>query len=157
MKLQALETYKAVHRRFPENVECLKFLVGVYSSNSRQLYFVPQDLPQIQLSDAGDPQVKLCSDMGLKEAGEFALELKKAERAKEVDANTINTINTTIVILAKIAIIITIVIIAMTKHHYWNDRSRSKEQSAPDLAVGEAVAGWQTRQTNEKHLMIQFL
>ena len=32
MKLQALETYKAVHRRFPENVECLKFLVGVYSS-----------------------------------------------------------------------------------------------------------------------------
>ena len=31
-----------------------------------------------------DEQVKLCSDMGLKEAGEFALELKKAERAKEV-------------------------------------------------------------------------
>ena len=24
---QALETYKAVHRRFPDNVECLKFLV----------------------------------------------------------------------------------------------------------------------------------
>merc|ERR1719356_58224 len=51
---KALETYKAVHRKFPENVECLKFLV------------------------------KLSSDMGLKEAGEFALELKKAERAKEV-------------------------------------------------------------------------
>ena len=51
---KALDTYKAVHRRFPENVECLKFLV------------------------------KLCSDMGLKEAGEFALELKKAERAKDM-------------------------------------------------------------------------
>ena len=24
---KALETYKAVHRRFPDNVECLKFLV----------------------------------------------------------------------------------------------------------------------------------
>jgi intraflagellar transport protein 88 len=50
---RALDTYKAVHRRFPENVECLKFLV------------------------------KLCTDMGLREAGEFALELKKAERARE--------------------------------------------------------------------------
>jgi intraflagellar transport protein 88 len=29
-------------------------------------------------------QVKLCSDMGLKEAAEYAMELKKAERAKEV-------------------------------------------------------------------------
>ena len=38
-------------------------------------------------SNSGDPQVKLCSDMGLKEAGEFALELKKAERAKEVTAD----------------------------------------------------------------------
>ena len=93
--------------------------------------------------------------MGLKEAGEFALELKKAERAKEVTANH-QRHHDIIVIIAKIAIIITIVIIAMTKDHYWNDRSRSKEQSAPDLAVGEAVAGWQTRQTNEKHLMIQF-
>ena len=98
--------------------------------------------------------------MGLKEAGEFALELKKAERAKEVTANHQGHQHhhDIIVIIAKIAIIIiTIVIIAMTKDHYWNDRSRSKEQSAPDLAVGEAVAGWQTRQTNEKHLMIQFL
>ena len=88
----------------------------------------------------------MCSDMGLKEAGEFALELKKAERAKEVTA----IINNTIVIIAKIAIIITIVIIAMTKDHYWNDRSRSKEQSAPDLAVGEAVAGWQTKAPYDK-------
>ena len=28
--------------------------------------------------------MKLCSDMGLKEAAEYAQELKKAERAKEV-------------------------------------------------------------------------
>ena len=69
-------------------------------------------------------------------------------------SNAVNTTTTIIVIIAKIAIII--VIIAMTKHHYWKDRSRSKEQSARDLAAGEAVAGWQTRRTNEKHLIIQF-
>ena len=51
---KALETYKSVHRKFPENIECLKFLV------------------------------KLSSDMGLKEAGEYALNLKKAERSREV-------------------------------------------------------------------------
>ena len=50
---RALETYKTIHRRFPENVECLKFLV------------------------------KLSSDMGLKEAQSYALELKKAERARQ--------------------------------------------------------------------------
>ena len=47
---KALETYKTVHRKFPDNIECLKFLV------------------------------KLSSDMGLKEAGEYAMELKKAEK-----------------------------------------------------------------------------
>jgi intraflagellar transport protein 88 len=51
---RALETYKSVHRRFPENVECLKFLV------------------------------KLSSDMGLKEASDYALELKKAERSRDM-------------------------------------------------------------------------
>ena len=51
---RALETYKSIHRRFPENIECLKFLV------------------------------KISSDMGLKEAQDFALELKKAEKAKDV-------------------------------------------------------------------------
>ena len=67
-------------------------------------------------SNSGDPQVKLCSDMGLKEAGEFALELKKAERAKEVTADNQQRHqhhHDIIVIIAKIAtIIITIVIIA---------------------------------------------
>ncbi len=51
---KALETYKTIHRKFPENIECLKFLV------------------------------KICSDMGLKEAMDYAQELKKAERAKDL-------------------------------------------------------------------------
>ncbi|XP_071135194.1 intraflagellar transport protein 88 homolog [Mytilus galloprovincialis] len=51
---QALETYKHIHRKFPENVECLKFLV------------------------------RICSDLGLKEAQEYATKLKKAEKAKEL-------------------------------------------------------------------------
>ena len=51
---KALETYKIIHRKFPENIECLKFLV------------------------------KICSDMGLKEAMEYAQELKKAERARDM-------------------------------------------------------------------------
>ncbi|CAL4120134.1 unnamed protein product, partial [Meganyctiphanes norvegica] len=50
---QALNTYKIIHRRFPENIECLKLLF------------------------------RLSSDLGLKEASEYALELKKAERAQE--------------------------------------------------------------------------
>jgi len=57
---RALETYKSIHRRFPENVECLKFLV------------------------------KLSSDMGLKEASTYAQELKKAERAKQVIFKKVN-------------------------------------------------------------------
>ncbi|XP_048258387.1 intraflagellar transport protein 88 homolog isoform X3 [Haliotis rufescens] len=51
---QALETYKQIHRKFPDNVECLKFLV------------------------------RLCTDMGLKEAQDYATKLKKAEKAKEL-------------------------------------------------------------------------
>lgn len=51
---QALETYKFIHRKFPDNVECLKFLV------------------------------RICSDLGLKEAQEYATKLKKAEKAKEL-------------------------------------------------------------------------
>ena len=74
--LQALETYKAVHRRFPDNVECLKFLVRLLSLTRNHDY--------TKIYKIFNTQVKLCSDMGLKEAGEFALELKKAERAKEV-------------------------------------------------------------------------
>lgn len=51
---QALETYKYIHKRFPDNIECLKFLV------------------------------RLCSDLGLPDAQEYATKLKKAEKAKEL-------------------------------------------------------------------------
>lgn len=51
---KALETYQHIHKKFPDNVECLKFLV------------------------------RLCTDLGLKEAQEYANKLKKAEKAKEL-------------------------------------------------------------------------
>ncbi|XP_040004867.1 intraflagellar transport protein 88 homolog isoform X3 [Xiphias gladius] len=51
---KALETYKDIHRKFPENVECLRFLV------------------------------RLCTDMGLKEIQEYATKLKKVEKMKEI-------------------------------------------------------------------------
>ncbi|XP_069747454.1 intraflagellar transport protein 88 homolog isoform X2 [Narcine bancroftii] len=51
---KALETYKDIHRKFPENIECLRFLV------------------------------RLCTDMGLKEVQEFATKLKKVEKMKEL-------------------------------------------------------------------------
>ena len=50
---QALQCYKEIHSRFPDNVDCLKFLV------------------------------RLLSDMGLKEAQEYAVLLQKAEKARE--------------------------------------------------------------------------
>ncbi|XP_064098521.1 intraflagellar transport protein 88 homolog isoform X1 [Macrobrachium nipponense] len=50
---QALQTYKQINRRFPENVECLKLLI------------------------------RLSNDLGLKEAAEYAQELKKVERVHE--------------------------------------------------------------------------
>ncbi|XP_030642032.1 intraflagellar transport protein 88 homolog isoform X2 [Chanos chanos] len=51
---KALETYKETHRRFPENVECLRFLV------------------------------RLSTDMGLKDAQDYATKLKKVEKMKEI-------------------------------------------------------------------------
>ncbi|XP_041114744.1 intraflagellar transport protein 88 homolog isoform X3 [Polyodon spathula] len=51
---KALETYKDIHRKFPENVECLRFLV------------------------------RLCTDMRLKEVQEYATKLKKVEKMKEI-------------------------------------------------------------------------
>ncbi|KAG8000882.1 Intraflagellar transport protein 88-like protein [Nibea albiflora] len=51
---KALETYKDIHRKFPENIECLRFLV------------------------------RLCTDMGLKEVQEYATKLKKVEKMKEI-------------------------------------------------------------------------
>ncbi|XP_053564500.1 intraflagellar transport protein 88 homolog [Bombina bombina] len=51
---KALKTYKDIHRKFPDNVECLRFLV------------------------------RLCTDTGLKEVQEYATKLKKAEKMKEL-------------------------------------------------------------------------
>ena len=50
---QALQCYKQIHRRFPDSVDCLKFLV------------------------------RLCSDLGLKDVQEYSLKLKKAEKLRE--------------------------------------------------------------------------
>ncbi|KAM9604241.1 intraflagellar transport protein 88 homolog isoform 3-T3 [Trichechus inunguis] len=51
---KALDTYKDIHKKFPENVECLRFLV------------------------------RLCTDIGLKEVQEYATKLKRLEKMKEI-------------------------------------------------------------------------
>lgn len=58
---QALETYKTIHKRFPENVECLKFLV------------------------------RICTDLGLKDVQDYAQKLKKAEKAREMKQQRSNS------------------------------------------------------------------
>ncbi|KAK7108172.1 hypothetical protein V1264_015957 [Littorina saxatilis] len=58
---KALETYQHIHRKFPDNVECLKFLV------------------------------RLCTDLGLKDAQDYANKLKKAEKAKELREQRVNS------------------------------------------------------------------
>ncbi|MBN3306649.1 IFT88 protein, partial [Amia calva] len=50
---KALETYKDIHRKFPDNVKCLQFLV------------------------------RFCSALGLKEGQDYATQLKKVEKMKE--------------------------------------------------------------------------
>jgi len=57
----ALDTYKITHKRFPDNIDCLKFLI------------------------------RLCTDMGTKDSQEYTEKLKKAEkqaRLKEERANS---------------------------------------------------------------------
>ncbi|XP_056633007.1 intraflagellar transport protein 88 homolog [Diorhabda sublineata] len=51
---KALKLYQEIHRQFPENLECLRFLV------------------------------RLCGDLGMREAQEYLMELKKLEKSKEV-------------------------------------------------------------------------
>ncbi|XP_037082902.1 intraflagellar transport protein 88 homolog isoform X2 [Pollicipes pollicipes] len=51
---RALAKYKEIHIKFPDNIECLKFLV------------------------------RICTDLGLKEAADYAVELKRAEKYKEM-------------------------------------------------------------------------
>ena len=50
---QALQCYKQIHKRFPENLDCLRFMV------------------------------RLCNDLGLKEAQDYSLILRKAEKSME--------------------------------------------------------------------------
>ena len=49
----ALQCYKKIHSKFPENVDCLKFLI------------------------------KLCSDLGLQEVQMYSTKLRKAEKLME--------------------------------------------------------------------------
>ncbi|CAH1799275.1 unnamed protein product [Owenia fusiformis] len=58
---KALDTYKSINKRFPENIECLRFLV------------------------------RLSTDMGLKDANDFATKLKKAEKSKELREQRVNS------------------------------------------------------------------
>nr|KAF6373888.1 intraflagellar transport 88 [Pipistrellus kuhlii] len=58
---KALDTYKDIHRKFPENVECLRFLV------------------------------RLCTDIGLKEVQEYATKLKRLEKIKEIKEQRIKS------------------------------------------------------------------
>lgn len=51
---KALELYRTIHRRFPENIECMKFLV------------------------------RITSDLGMPEAREYMEKLEKAERVKQL-------------------------------------------------------------------------
>ncbi|KAK9881542.1 hypothetical protein WA026_016420 [Henosepilachna vigintioctopunctata] len=51
---KALTLYQEIHKQFPDNTECLRFLV------------------------------RLCSDLGMREAQDYIMELKKLEKSKEV-------------------------------------------------------------------------
>lgn len=57
----ALEHYKLIHRKFPDNIECLKFLV------------------------------RICTDLALPDAQDYANQLKKAEKMKEVQQARISS------------------------------------------------------------------
>jgi intraflagellar transport protein 88 len=49
----AFETYKSIHEKFPDNVECLRFLV------------------------------RICTDLGMKNVNQYINKLSKAERAQD--------------------------------------------------------------------------
>ena len=51
---QALQCYKLIHKKFPENIECLKFLIRV------------------------------CTDLGLADVNDYVDKLKKLEKSKEI-------------------------------------------------------------------------
>lgn len=63
---QAFDTYKRIHMKFPENIECLRFLV------------------------------RICTDLGMKEVHDYAAKLNKAERAREASGVTESTAGTAV-------------------------------------------------------------
>lgn len=73
---KAVEVYKNLHRENPDNIECKysKEKKIFFSKNCNSDRFILG----LQLL------VRLSSELGLKEAGEYVLELKRAEKAKEV-------------------------------------------------------------------------
>ena len=100
--------------------------------------------------------------MGLKEAGEFALELKKAERAKEVTIVIIFVIiviiiiiiisiisNSILTIIIIIITTITTIIISIKLKRMAMTRSQSKELSVHGLEVGGRAAGFQSSPSSE--------
>lgn len=87
---KALEAYKDIHRKFPENVEC---------NSSRPSHTFSRTLDQLQTIGGSEGNenravdlffpglrflVRLSSDMGLKELQDYANRLKKAEKMKEI-------------------------------------------------------------------------
>ncbi len=79
---KALETYKDIHRKFPENVECIVFNFSVICNF---LYLSIGSESHVIFCRAGLRfLVRLCTDMGLKEVQDYATKLKKVEKMKEI-------------------------------------------------------------------------
>lgn len=80
---KALETYKDIHRKFPENVECthqnfyLLYTDSLWSNRNSSYHLFPCRAGLRFL-------VRLCTDMGLKEVQDYATKLKKVEKMKEI-------------------------------------------------------------------------
>lgn len=82
---RALETYKDIHRKFPENAECNSYKHLIFHFFSQHCTrsdnkFSCQLLCWLGLRFL----VRLCTDMGLKEVQDYATKLKKVEKMKEI-------------------------------------------------------------------------
>lgn len=86
---KALETYKEIHRKFPENVECksppslrlplqIPLLMILLLNVAEIIEGSAHTCPGLRFL------VRLCTDMGLKEVQDYATKLKKAEKMKEI-------------------------------------------------------------------------
>lgn len=82
---KALETYKDIHRKFPENVECNVLNITVFFFYFDSLCLFSSCASNIIIYWAGLRfLVRLCTDMGLKEVQDYATKLKKVEKMKEI-------------------------------------------------------------------------